>query len=350
MRILTPVTHTVSIAGASGYAGGELLRLISGHPELVLGPLAAGNRAGRPVTDVHPQLVGLAERRFVPTDADSLAEADVVLLALPHGESSPLVAALPADLPVVDLGADFRLADAGAWDRYYGTTPHPGDWPYGLPELPGQRNRLDGATRVANPGCYATAVALALAPLLAAGLVEPADVVVVAASGTSGAGRKASEALLGSEVMGAMTPYKVGGVHQHTPEMEQALSTAAGERVTMLFTPTLAPMPRGILATCTARTAPGTSAGTLRDALHAAYDREPFVHVLPEGRMPSTAATLGSNSVHLQVAADPHSGRTTVLAAEDNLVKGAAGQALQNANRILGLPEDLGLPVDGVAP
>jgi N-acetyl-gamma-glutamyl-phosphate reductase len=344
------VTHTVSIAGASGYAGGELVRLVGGHPLLELGALAAGGKAGQPVASIHPQLVSLGGRRFVPTDADSLSQADLVLLALPHGESAALVAALPDDLPVVDLGADFRLADAGAWTRYYGGTPHAGAWPYGLPELPGQRDRLAGVTRIANPGCYATAVAVALAPLLAAGLVEPADIVVVAASGTSGAGRKSSEALLGSEVMGAMSPYKVGGVHQHTPEMEQALTAAAGEPVSMLFSPTLAPMPRGILATCTARTSPGVDEGTLRDALHAAYDAEPFVHVLPAGRMPTTAATLGSNSIHLQVAADPHSGRTTVVAAEDNLVKGAAGQALQNANLILGLPEGLGLPVDGVAP
>jgi N-acetyl-gamma-glutamyl-phosphate reductase len=344
------VTFTVSIAGASGYAGGELLRLVSAHPELAPGPLAAGNRAGRAVTETHPQLVSLAGRNFVATDADALAQADLVLMALPHGESAALVAALPGDLPIVDLGADFRLDDDGAWDRYYGTTPHAGAWPYGLPELPGQRARLAEATRVANPGCYATAVALSLAPLLAAGAVEAGDIVVVAASGTSGAGRKASESLLGSEVMGSMSPYKVGGVHQHTPEMEQALAAAAGEPVTLLFTPTLAPMSRGILATCTARTAPGIDEATLRDALHAAYDHEPFVHVLPAGRMPSTAATLGSNSVHLQVAHDPHSGRTTVVAAEDNLVKGAAGQALQNANRILGLPEDLGLPANGVAP
>lgn len=344
------MTFTVSVAGASGYAGGELLRLLCGHPELTLGPLAAGGRAGQPVTGTHPQLVELSDRSFVPTDADALAQSDLVLLALPHGESASLIAGLPDDLPVVDLGADFRLGDAGAWHSYYGATAHAGAWPYGLPELPGQRERLSGALRVANPGCYATAVAVALAPLLAAGLVEPADVVVVAASGTSGAGRKPSDALLASEVMGSMSPYKVGGVHQHTPEMEQALTVAAGEPVTVLFTPTLAPMPRGLLATCTARTAPGVTQATMRDALHAAYDAEPFVLVLPSGRMPSTGATAGSNSVHLQVAADPHSGRTTVIAAEDNLVKGAAGQALQNANRILGLPEPLGLPRNGVAP
>jgi N-acetyl-gamma-glutamyl-phosphate reductase len=344
------VTFTVSIAGASGYAGGEMLRLVADHPDLALGALAAGARAGQEVTATHPQLVSLTGSRFVPTDADVLAQADLVLLALPHGESAALVAALPPEVPVVDLGADFRLADQRDWAHYYGGGGHAGVWPYGLPELPGQRDRLAGATRVANPGCYATAVSLALAPLLAAGLVEPTDIVIVAASGTSGAGRKVSEALLGSEVMGAMSPYKVGGVHQHTPEMAQALSWAAGETVTMLFTPTLAPMPRGILATCTARTCQGVDEGTLRDALHAAYDPEPFVHVLPAGRMPTTAATLGSNSVHLQVAHDPRSGRTTVLAAEDNLVKGAAGQAIQNANRILGLPEPMGLPVNGVAP
>ncbi|MGB7981861.1 MAG: N-acetyl-gamma-glutamyl-phosphate reductase [Candidatus Nanopelagicales bacterium] len=344
------MTFTVSIAGASGYAGGELLRLVAAHPELALGPMAAGNRAGHLVTEIHPQLIGLADARFVPTDADTLAAADLVLMALPHGESAALVAGLPEDLPIVDLGADFRLADGGAWDRYYASTPHAGTWPYGLPELPGQRSRLADALRVANPGCYATSVALGLAPLLAAGLVEPTDLVVVAASGASGAGRTPSAALLASEVMGSMSPYKVGGVHQHTPEMEQTLGAAAGEPVTILFTPTLAPMPRGILATCTARTVPGVDEDTLRDALHAAYDPELFVHVLPAGVLPRTAATVGSNSVHLQVACDAHSGRTTVLVALDNLVKGAAGQALQNANTILGLPEALGLPVNGVAP
>ncbi len=350
MRILPGVTFSVSLAGASGYAGGELLRLLSAHPEIQLGALAAGARAGQPVASTHPQLASLSGAHFVPTDADSLSAADLVLLALPHGESGSLVASLPADLPVVDLGADFRLADAGAWARYYGSSSHAGTWAYGLPELPGQRERLAGQARVANPGCYATAVALSLAPLLAADAVDPTDVVVVAASGTSGAGRKATDALLASEVMGSMAPYKVGGVHQHIPEMEQALSVAAGRPATLLFTPLLAPMSRGILSTATARTAVGVDEGMIRDVLHAAYDAEPFVRVLPTGRMPATAATYGSNSAHLQVAVDRHSGRTTVVCAIDNLVKGAAGQAIQNANRILGLPEGLGLPADGVAP
>jgi N-acetyl-gamma-glutamyl-phosphate reductase len=340
---------TVAVAGASGYAGGELLRLVLGHPGLRLGPVAAGTQAGRPVTDLHPQLPMLAGTAFAATEPATLAEADLVFLALPHGESAALVAALPDGLPVVDLGADFRLADAAAWSTYY-SGAHAGVWPYGLPELPGARAVLTAATRVANPGCYATSVVVALAPLLAAGLVSPYDVVVVAASGTSGAGRTPSAALLASEVMGSLSTYKVGGVHQHTPEMEQALTAAAGQDVTLSFTPTLAPMPRGILATSTARLGEGVTTADLRAALQAAYDDEPFVHVLPEGRWPATASTAGSNAVHLQVAADLHSGRAVVVSALDNLVKGAAGQAVQNANLMLGLPEITGLSSLGTAP
>ncbi len=338
-----------AVAGASGYAGGELLRLVLGHPGLSLGPVAAGAAAGRPVTELHPQLPQLASTTFGPTTADRLAEADIVFLALPHGESAALVADLPADLPVVDLGADFRLADAADWGTYYGGS-HAGTWVYGLPELTGARERVAAASRVANPGCYPTSVALGLAPLLAAGLVEPSDVVVVAASGTSGAGRKTSASLMASEVMGALTAYKAGGTHQHTPEMEQALSSAAGSPVTLSFTPVLAPMPRGILATSAARLAAGTSTTQLRDALMTAYADEPFVHVLPEGTWPTTAAVAGSNSAHLQVAADTHAGRAVVVAAIDNLVKGAAGQAVQNANLVLGIDETAGLSAAGIAP
>jgi N-acetyl-gamma-glutamyl-phosphate reductase len=341
--------RTAAVAGASGYAGGELLRLLLTHPGLGVGPVAAGTAAGRPVTELHPQLPQLAGQVFAATDAAVLAESDLVFLALPHGRSAALVAELPPDLPVVDLGGDFRLADPAAWSAYYGGA-HAGSWPYGLPELPGAREALAGATRVASPGCYATAVALALAPVLGAELVEPADVVVVAASGTSGAGRSLKPHLLGSEVMGALSAYKAGGTHQHTPEMEQSLTAAAGTGVTLSFTPVLAPMPRGILATCTAVLADGATEDALRAALHAAYDDEAFVHVLPEGSWPTTAATLGSNSVHLQVAADRHAGRAVVVAALDNLVKGAAGQAVQNANLVLGLDETAGLPVAGVAP
>lgn len=341
---------TVSIAGASGYAGGELIRLVNSHPDLRLGALGAGAKAGVKVAEVHRGLASLGARVFEPTDASSLAEADIVALALPHGQSAALVAQLPPGLPVVDLGADFRLVSPSQWTRYYGGGPHAGTWAYGLPELPGQRARLSGQVRVANPGCYATAVALALAPLLQAGLAQPRDLVVVAASGTSGAGRKATESLLASEVMGAMSAYKVGGTHQHTPEMEQSLAAVAGAEVSLSFTPLLAPMPRGIVATCTALAKPGASAADAHRAFALAYQAEPFVQVLPEGVWPTTAGTLASNSVHLQVALDEHAGRFVVVSALDNLVKGAAGQAVQNINRILELPEGTGLPVDGVAP
>lgn len=338
-----------AVAGASGYAGGELVRLLLGHPDLEVGVLTAGSLAGRPVTDAHPHLAPLAGTTFAAADDPGLADADVVFLALPHGASAAVAAGLPDDLPVVDLGADHRLRDAAAWQQYYGGT-HAGSWTYGLPELPGARAAVAAATRVANPGCFPTSVILALAPLLAAGLVEPHDVVVVSASGTSGAGRKAALPLLGSEVMGSVSAYKAGGVHQHTPEMEQALGDAAAAPVTVSFTPTLAPMPRGILSTCSARLAGDVGTEALHDALTAAYDHEPFVHVLPPGSWPATASTYGSNGVQLAVAADRHAGRAVVVAAIDNLGKGAAGQALQNANLVLGLPEGAGLSSVGIAP
>lgn len=338
---------TAAVAGASGYAGGELLRLLLGHPDLEVGPVAAGSKAGRSLGEVHPQLPSLAGRPLLPTDADSLAGADVVFLALPHGESAAIARQLPPGQRVVDLGADFRLVDESAWKSFYNDS-YAGHWTYGLPEL-GMREQIAESVRVANPGCYPTSVILAMAPLLAEGLVGPV-VSVVAASGTSGAGRAAKDTLLASEVMGSMSPYKVGGSHQHTPEMEQALSHAAGDGVRVSFTPLLAPMPRGILATCSADLAEGVTADDLRECLHAAYGRERFVTVLPEGQWPQTSSTVGSNAVHVQAAADHHTGRAIVIAALDNLVKGAAGQALQNANLMLGLDEAAGLSSAGVAP
>jgi N-acetyl-gamma-glutamyl-phosphate reductase len=347
----------VAVAGASGYAGGELLRLLAGHPDLEIGPVAAGSSAGKPVTELHPQLTGLARRTFAPTTAQALADADLVFTALPAGESAALAAELPGGQRVVDLGPDFRLAAPAQWAQFY-HGPHAGRWPWGLPELPGTRARVREASRVAAPGCYATAAVLALAPLLAAGLAEPGDIVIVAASGTSGAGRAAKPGLLGSEVMGSVSAYQVGGVHRHTPEIEQALGEAMAHAgagtgppgVTVSFTPMLAPMPRGILATCTARLAPGSTPEAVRDALAQAYQGEPFVHLLPDGRWPATAATAGSNAAHLQVAVDPRAGRAVVVAALDNLGKGAAGQAVQNANLMLGLAETAGLTANGVAP
>ncbi|WP_121193008.1 N-acetyl-gamma-glutamyl-phosphate reductase [Motilibacter peucedani] len=343
---------SVAVTGASGYAGGELLRLLAGHPDFEVRRVTGASSAGTPLVQSQPHLVGspgASALTLEATDPARLAEADLVFLALPHGQSAAIAAELPDSTVVVDLGADFRLADPDAWASYYGGT-HAGSWPYGLPELPGQRAALQGARRIAAPGCYPTSVALGLAPLLAAGLVEPDDVVVVAASGTSGAGRAPKQNLLGSEVMGAVSAYSAGGVHRHTPEMEQSLSAAAGTRVTLGFTPLLAPMARGILATTTARLRPGATAAQLRAALATAYDSEPFVHLLPEGSWPSTASTLGSNSAHVQVAADEHVGRAVVTVALDNLCKGAAGQAVQCANLAFGLPETTGLSALGVAP
>lgn len=343
----------VAVAGASGYAGGEVVRLLLAHPELEVGALTASSNAGQPLGGIHPHLTPLADRLLEETTPEVLAGHDAVVLALPHGHSAALAAALPEGTVVVDCGADFRLRDADAWTAFY-DTPHAGSWPYGMPELPTatgrQRDALSGATHVAVPGCYPTAVSLALAPGLAAGVLEPADVTVVAASGTSGAGKSLKPHLLGAEVMGAMSPYGVGGTHRHTPEIEQNLSAAAGAPVTVSFTPTLAPMPRGILATCTARVVPGTDAATVRAAWVDAYADEPFVHVLPEGRWPSTGSVLGSNCVHLQVVLDARVGRVVVVAAVDNLTKGTAGAAVQCLNLALGLPEMTGLPVAGVAP
>ncbi|MFI7282692.1 N-acetyl-gamma-glutamyl-phosphate reductase [Micromonospora chersina] len=329
----------VAVAGASGYAGGELLRLLAGHPEFDLVAATAHASAGRPVAAVHPQLVGL-DVVFGATDPTTLADADLVFLALPHGQSAALAAALPGPVKVVDLGADHRLRDADAWARYYGGD-HAGAWTYGLPELPGQRAAVAAADRVASTGCYAVATTLALAPLIAAGAVFPTDVVVVAASGTSGAGRAAKPHLLGSEVMGDLSPYKVGA-HQHVPEIKQATGATS-----LSFTPVLAPMPRGILATVTAVP---TGDADPREVLAAAYADEPFVHVLPEGAWPHTAATAGGNSCHLQATVDVDSGRVIVVSAIDNLGKGAAGQAVQNANLMFGVPEATGLSVFGVAP
>ncbi|MFI1992673.1 N-acetyl-gamma-glutamyl-phosphate reductase [Actinoplanes sp. NPDC020271] len=329
----------VAVAGASGYAGGELLRLLAAHPEFDLVAATAHSQAGQHVTSVHPQLTGL-DLTLGSTDAATLGQADLVFLALPHGQSGAVAAQLPAGVKVVDLGADFRLESAEQWTRYYGGG-HAGTWTYGLPELPGARAAIKAAERVANTGCYAATIILALAPLIAAGVADPEDVVVVAGSGTSGAGRNAKAHLLASEIMGDLAPYKVGA-HQHVAEIKQA--TGAGS---LSMTPILAPMPRGILATVTAKRRNG---GDPREALQAAYADEPFVHVLPEGAWPHTAATSGSNSCHLQTTVDVDSGRIIVVSALDNLGKGAAGQAVQNANIMFGLPETAGLSVYGVAP
>ncbi|GHE48977.1 N-acetyl-gamma-glutamyl-phosphate reductase [Streptosporangium violaceochromogenes] len=337
-----------AIAGASGYAGGELLRLLLSHPEIEIGALTAGANAGSRLGDHQPHLAPLAGRTLMGTTPEALAGHDVVFLALPHGRSAAVAERLGEDTLVVDCGADFRLADPAAWERFYGG-PHAGAWPYGLPELPGRRDTLRAARRIAVPGCYPTAVTLAMFPALAAGLTEP-DVVVVAASGTSGAGRSPKPHLLGSEVMGSVGAYGAGGVHRHIPEMEQNLSPLAGGPVKVSFTPLLAPMSRGILATCTAPARPGVTARTLRETYEAATKDEPFLRLLPEDRWPATSMTLGANTAVLQVALDERAGRVVAVVAVDNLTKGTAGGAIQSANLALGLSEELGLPLNGVAP
>ncbi|MEU6702832.1 N-acetyl-gamma-glutamyl-phosphate reductase [Streptomyces wuyuanensis] len=337
-----------AVAGASGYAGGELLRLLLAHPGVEIGALTANSNAGQRLGALQPHLPPLADRVLAATTAEVLAGHDVVFLALPHGQSAAVAEQLGEDVLVVDMGADFRLRSAADWERFYGSA-HAGTWPYGLPELPGARAALEGSRRIAVPGCYPTAVSLALFPAYAGALAEP-EAVITAASGTSGAGKALKPHLLGSEVMGSMSPYGVGGGHRHTPEMIQNLSAAAGEPVTVSFTPTLAPMPRGILATCSAKAVPGTTADAVRAAYEKAYADEPFVRLLPEGQWPATASVQGSNAVHVQVALDATAGRVIAISAIDNLTKGTAGGAVQSMNIALGLDETTGLSTIGVAP
>jgi len=348
------MTIRIAVAGATGYAGGEILRILLGHPAVLdgrarLGALTAWTNAGSPLGEHQPHLGPLYDRVLAPTDAENLADHEVVFLALPHGRSGAVAQALGPDVLIIDCGADFRLADAAAWTRFYGS-PHAGTWPYGLPELPGARAALRGTKRVAVPGCFPTVATLALYPALAAGLAAP-EVVITAVTGTSGAGRSLKPHLLGSEIMGNASAYQVGGIHRHIPEIVQNLGTAVTtDSVSVSFTPVLAPMPRGILASCTAPALPGVTTQDLRAAYEKAYADEPFVMLLPEGRWPQTAAVLGSNAVQLQVALDEAAGRVAVIGAVDNLAKGTGGAAVQCLNLALGWPEGSGLTTIGVAP
>ena len=334
-----------AIVGASGYAGTELLRLLLDHPNFEPTVITAHSNAGELITSVAPQLAKLGDRRFEAFDIVKVNACDLVFLALPHGESAALIAQLGPDLKVIDLGADFRLTSAEKWAQYYGGT-HAGTWTYGLPELPGKREVIAKSSRVANPGCYATSISLAIAPALE--LIDIKDIVVVAASGTTGAGRSAKVNLLGSEVMGSLSSYKFGGVHQHTPEVEEALTYIAGSDVKISFTPILAPMPRGILSTVTAKLTSNASTESMHALYTKAYAADEFVTVLPIGQMPKTNSVIGSNHVQLQVAVDAHTNRLIISAVIDNLGKGAAGQAIQNANLICGLPENAGLETLGL--
>lgn len=333
-----------AVVGASGYAGGELLRLLSNHPKFKLSYIAAGSNAGEPITNLHPQLTNFTGRNFEETEIAKINNSDLVFIALPHGESAKLISQIDPKVKVVDLGADFRLIDSKKWEKYYGGK-HAGSWVYALPELVDHK-LISSANKVANPGCYATAIALSIAPALS--LINAEDIVVVAASGTTGAGRSAKVNLLGSEVMNNLTSYKFGGIHQHTPEIEQILSSISRESVKISFTPVLAPMPRGILATVTAQLTQQSSAEQIREIYQAFYSGSKFVKVLPVGSMPMTSAVLGTNNAQIQIAVDEHVNRLLISAVIDNLGKGAAGQAIQNANLMCDLAEDAGLEILGV--
>ena len=335
-----------AVIGASGYAGGELLRLLAIHPHFEVTVVSAHSNAGEQVTSVHPQLQSYAGRQFVTVESIDFSQVELVFLALPHGESAALIAKIPAQVKIVDLGADYRLEDPVQWQKYYGGN-HAGAWVYGLPELtPGQREAIKKESKVANPGCYATSISLGIAP--AVGAVDVSDIVVVAASGTTGAGRSAKINLIASEIMGSLTSYKFGGVHQHTPEIEQALSAVAQTEAKISFTPILAPMPRGILSTITAKLTQPLTTQQAHELYAKHYADEFFVDLLPLGQMPKTSAVMGSNKVQVQVAVDEHTNRLVVSVAIDNLGKGAAGQAIQNANLICGLSEISGLALDGI--
>ena len=351
------MTFRVAIAGASGYAGAELARLLAAHPDYEVTTLAAHSAASQPVSSVHPHLASFAGATFTNTSVETLRGHDVVALALPHGQSGALAEALRAsgdESVLVDLGADRRLHDHADWDQFYG-----GDFfapfTYGMPELvrasgPTSRELLAGARSIAVPGCNATAVTLALAPLLARGFIQGDDISAVLAVGSSGAGRAARSDLLAAELTGSAKPYAVGGIHRHLPEIRQNFAAASGQTTSVSMTPVLVPMSRGILATCSAPLASAVGVEEIHRVLVDAYAEEPFVRVYDRGLFPATSDVIGSNTLALGVAVDVAVNRVIVVAAVDNLIKGTAGAALQSLNLALGLEESSGLTMDGLAP
>ncbi len=339
---------TAAVAGASGYVGGEVLRTLLAHPGVTIGALTASSNAGTRLGEHQPHLLPLVDRVLDPTDADHLSGHDVVFLGLPHGASAKVAEMLGDDVLVIDCGADFRLGSADDWEEFYGGD-HAGTWPYGLPELPGQRGVLASARRIAVPGCFPTISTLTTMPAVMADLVVP-DFTVVAPTGSSGAGKKLAATFLASEVIGQASAYGVGGVHRHTPEIEQNLRAAGAVDPVVSFTPILAPMARGILATVSAPLRDGVTAGDVREAYTKTYADEPFVHVLHEGTWPQTKAVLGSNAVHVQATVDVRANKLVAIGAMDNLAKGTAGGAVQSMNIALGIPETTGLTTVGVAP
>lgn len=351
------MTYSVAVSGASGYAGGEILRLLASHPDIEIRTVTAHSNAGQPLIDHQPHLRSLAHLTLQDTTPEILAGHDVVFLALPHGQSGQYTDALGGVPLVIDAGADHRLTSRESWDAFYGGAFHE-PWTYGVPELlvgagAKQRERLRGATRIAAPGCNASTVSLSLAPGVAAGLIDPSDIVSVLAVGPSGAGKSLKTHLLGSELLGTANPYAVGGTHRHIPEIRQALADASGAQpdgIRVSFTPVLVPMARGILATSSAPIVGDATDAQIRAAWEDAYGEETFVQLLPEGRFPRTADVLGANTALMGLAVDRAANRVTVITAVDNLVKGTAGAAVQSMNLALGLPEDRALTVNGVAP
>ena len=335
----------IGLVGGSGYAGGELLRLLALHPHFTVEAISAYSNAGEEITLIHPQLQSYAGRKFTPFAAADFKECDLVFLALPHGESAKIISQLPETTKIVDLGADFRLKSEDSWNKYYGGT-YAGSWTYGMPDLPGKTSEIQTASRVANPGCYATSIILGSTP--AESFTDMSDLVVVAASGTTGAGRSAKINLIASEISGSLSSYKFGGVHQHTPEIEEMLSVISEQDVKVSFTPILAPMPRGILSTITLKLMREISIAEVRDHYRTFYEASEFVHLLPEGQMPKTASVLGSNFAQMQVAIDSHTNRLVISVAIDNLGKGAAAQAIHNANLIAGYEATAGLLGNGL--
>ncbi len=347
------MTIKVAIAGASGYAGGEILRLLLNHPaylagELEIGALTASSTVGSTLGELMPHLPQLADRVIEDTTPEVLSGHDVVFLGLPHGFSAEIALQLGHDVTVIDCAADFRLQNAADWERYYGSE-HQGTWPYGIPEMPGHREQLKGAKRIAVPGCFPTGATLALLPAVQAGLIEP-NVSVVSITGVSGAGKKANVAMLGAETMGSLKAYNVAGKHRHTPEIAQNLAEVTAEKVTVSFTPVLAPLPRGILTTATAPLKGEVTAEQARKVYEDFYAQETFVHVLAPGVQPQTQSVVGSNMCHVQVEVDADSGKLLLTSVIDNLTKGTAGAAIQCMNLSLGYAESAGLPQAGVAP
>lgn len=347
------MTYSVAVAGASGNAGGELLRLIAKHPALSLKTVTASSMVGRKVSAVHPLVTEFAELTFVETDAKLLANHDIVFLALPHAKSAELAKQISSDCLLIDCAADFRLESEADWLKFY-KTPFAGTWTYGMPELlidggaAKQRTLLSNTSRIAVPGCNVTAITLGLAPALSAALVEQDDIVSILTVGTSGAGRGATEKLFELEPTGSANAYQVGGIHRHTPEIEQNLAKAAGQTVQVSFTPVLSSLERGILAVNTAKLKPGSKLEDIREAYLSAYADEPFVKVLPDGEFPSTADTFANNKAIIGLAIDEHANRLVTICAIDNLVKGTAGAAIQSMNLALGLEEQTGLTEIGL--